>query len=85
MVILVTDLRGICHTIVLAADSGGIRDIDDVCADFTEICHRADSTANLGEFCRNSYALPDPPIPALPSYELRYFLVLRTQAHDSRP
>ncbi|SOV08667.1 uncharacterized protein UDID_17687 [Ustilago sp. UG-2017a] len=71
MAILVTDLRGICHTIMLAADSGGICDIDDVHVDSTEICHRADSTADLGELCRKSYSLPNPTIPALPSYELR--------------
>ena len=82
MNILVTDLHGICHTIVLAADSGGICDIDDACADFAVVCHRAGSIANLGELCRSSYDLPDSMFPALPSYELRSFLVLRTQAHD---
>ena len=69
--------------IMLAAGSGGICDIDDACADFTVICYSADSTADLGELCRSSYDLPDPTIPALPSYELRSFLVLRTQAHDT--
>ncbi|KAJ1023657.1 hypothetical protein NDA18_004643 [Ustilago nuda] len=83
MDILATDLHRICHTISLAADSGGIRDIDDARADSAVICHRADSTADLGELCRSSYDLPDSTIPALPSYELRSFLVLRTQAHDT--
>ena len=82
MDILTTDLCGICHTILLAADSGGICDIDDAHADFAAICHRADSTANLGELCCSSYDLPDPTIPALPSYELQSLLALRTQAHD---
>ena len=70
MVILVADLRGICHMIVLAADSGGIRDIDDVHTDFAEICHRPDFIADLSELCRKSYDPPDNTIPALPSYEL---------------
>ena len=83
MDILTTDLCGICHTISLAADSGGIRDIDDAHADFAAICHRADSTSNLSELCCSSYDLPNSTIPALPSYELRSFLVLRTQAHDT--
>ena len=83
MDILTTDLHGICHMISLAADSGGIHDIDNARADFAVICHRADSTADLSELCCSSYNLPDPTIPALPSYELRSFLVLRTQAHDT--
>ena len=43
----------------LAADSGGIHDIDNAHADFTVVCHRADSTADLSELCHNSYDLPD--------------------------
>ena len=69
----------ISHT----ADSGGIRDIDNAHADFAVICHRADSTTDLGELCHSSSNLPDSTIPVLPSYELRSFLVLRTQAHDN--
>ncbi|KAJ1602715.1 hypothetical protein NDA14_000354 [Ustilago hordei] len=69
----------------LAADSGGIRDIDNAHANFAVVCHRADSTADLSELCRNSYGLPNSMIPALPSYELRSFLVLCTQAHDTTP
>ena len=82
MDILTTDLHRICHMISLAADSGGICNIDNAHANFAVVCHRADSTANLGELCRSSYDLPDSTIPVLPSYELRSFLVLRTQAHD---
>ncbi|SPC60914.1 uncharacterized protein UHOD_11193 [Ustilago sp. UG-2017b] len=50
-------------------DPGGIRDSTFTRTDLTEICHRADSTADLSELCRKSYNLPDPLIPALPSYE----------------
>ncbi|SPC60839.1 uncharacterized protein UHOD_11169 [Ustilago sp. UG-2017b] len=50
-------------------DPGGIRDSTFTCTDLTEICHRADSTEDLGELCCKSYNLPDPLIPALPSYE----------------
>ncbi|SPC63777.1 uncharacterized protein UHOD_11331 [Ustilago sp. UG-2017b] len=68
-IILATDLRGIRHTIMSTTDPGGIRDPPFTCTDLTEICHRADSTADLGELCCKSYDLPDPLIPALPSYE----------------
>ncbi|SOV05547.1 uncharacterized protein UDID_18452 [Ustilago sp. UG-2017a] len=50
-------------------DPGGIRDSTFTHTDLTEICHRADSTADLSELCCKSYNLPDPLIPALPSYE----------------
>ncbi|SPC64104.1 uncharacterized protein UHOD_11402 [Ustilago sp. UG-2017b] len=50
-------------------DPGGIRDSTFTRTDLTEICHRADSTDDLGELCRKSYNLPNPLIPALPSYE----------------
>ena len=65
-----TDLRGIYYTTSPTTDLIRIRDIILVCTDLTEICHRADSTADLGKFCCKSYNLPDPLIPALPSYEL---------------
>ncbi|SOV06812.1 uncharacterized protein UDID_17922 [Ustilago sp. UG-2017a] len=53
-------------TVSLVADSGGIRDIDDARADFAGVCHRADSTADLGELCRSSYGLPNSTIPLRP-------------------
>ncbi|SYW82086.1 uncharacterized protein UHO2_00571 [Ustilago hordei] len=49
------------------SDSGGIRDIDDARADFAVICHRADSTTDLGELCHSSSNLPDSMIPAAAS------------------
>ncbi|SPC61068.1 uncharacterized protein UHOD_11233 [Ustilago sp. UG-2017b] len=33
------------------SDPGGIRDSTFTCTDLTEICHRADSTEDLGELC----------------------------------
>ena len=56
--------------IVLTADSGGICDINIACADLDEICHSTVPTTDLNEFCCKSHNLPDPSIPALPSYEL---------------
>lgn len=70
MNILVTDLYGICYMTSPTTDLSRIHDTILVHTDLTEICHRADSTADLGEFCCKSYVLPDPLIPALPSYEL---------------
>ena len=60
---------------MLTTDPGGIRDIDIVHADLDEICHRTVSTTDLTEFFCNSLDLPDSSIPALPSYELRVFLL----------
>ncbi|SOV01449.1 uncharacterized protein UDID_17661 [Ustilago sp. UG-2017a] len=68
-IILATYICGIRHTIMSTTDPGGIRDSPFTRTDLTEICHRADSTADLGELCHKSYNLPDPLIPALPSYE----------------
>ena len=56
--------------IMLTADSGRICDINVTCADLDEICHRTIPTTDLNEFCCKSHNLPDPSIPALPSYEL---------------
>ncbi|SOV07549.1 uncharacterized protein UDID_19214 [Ustilago sp. UG-2017a] len=50
-------------------DPGRICDPPFTCTDLTKICHRANSTADLGELCHKSYNLPNPLIPALPSYE----------------
>ncbi|SPC65774.1 uncharacterized protein UHOD_11121 [Ustilago sp. UG-2017b] len=50
-------------------DPDRIRDTTFTRTDLTEICHRADSTTDLGELCRNSYNLPDSLISAFPSYE----------------
>ncbi|SOV01977.1 uncharacterized protein UDID_18846 [Ustilago sp. UG-2017a] len=69
--------------IMLATDFGGIRDISFICACFGEICQRVVSTTDLAEFFWNSCTLPNPLIPALPSYGLRPSFALRTQAHDS--
>ncbi|SPC63715.1 uncharacterized protein UHOD_11306 [Ustilago sp. UG-2017b] len=69
-IILATDLCGIRHTIMLIADPGGICDIIFARADLDEICYRAISTTDLGELYCKPYNLPDPLIPALPSYEL---------------
>ncbi|CCF48595.1 uncharacterized protein UHOR_06469 [Ustilago hordei] len=51
-------------------------DLSEIChrasttTDLSEICHRASTTTDLSELCLKSYDLPDPLIPALPSYEL---------------
>ncbi|CCF49979.1 hypothetical protein NDA11_002968 [Ustilago hordei] len=81
-IILATDLHRICHTIITTTDPGGIRGtsfihtyLSEIChradskADLSEICHRADSKADLSELCHKPHNLPDPLIPALPSYE----------------
>ena len=67
MNILVTDLCRIYYTTSPTTDLIRIRDIILVHTDLTEICHRADSTADLSDFCRKSYDPPDPLIPVLPS------------------
>ncbi|SOV02006.1 uncharacterized protein UDID_18932 [Ustilago sp. UG-2017a] len=57
-IILATDLRRVCHVIMLTAEPGGIRDINSTHANL-----------DLGELCCNSYHLPDSLIPVLPSYD----------------
>ncbi|SOV02885.1 uncharacterized protein UDID_18060 [Ustilago sp. UG-2017a] len=45
-------------------DPGRIHDSPFTRTNLTEICHRADPTADLGELCRKPNNLPDPLIPS---------------------
>ena len=81
MIILATDLHGICYMISSTTDLGGIHDTILVHADLDGICHRTASTTDLNELCCKSHDLPNSVIPVLPSYELTDLLTSCT----SRP